>query len=180
MQDIEEKIYWTEKRKSSHCSGHRVGTADTFLLPVRPPEIEISKKNLLDRKTKMLAYCLEYRVFTTDTSLLPCDISKKNFWTEKRIDSHTAHSTALVPLTPPYHLWEILNKKCYDWKQKCSHTFHGTALAQLIPFFHLCDLQKSRYRKKLLDRKTKMLAHCSRYRVGTADTSLLPVRDIKE
>ena len=50
---------------------YRVGTVDTSLSPLQPPEIEISKENVSYRKTKMLASCLEYSVGTVDTSLSP-------------------------------------------------------------------------------------------------------------
>ena len=36
----------------AHCSGISDGTVDTFLLPVRPPEIEISKKYFWIEKRK--------------------------------------------------------------------------------------------------------------------------------
>ena len=54
----------------AHCLGHCVSTVDTSLSPVRPLEIKISKKNILDRKTKMLANCSWHRVGTVDISLL--------------------------------------------------------------------------------------------------------------
>ena len=50
------------------CSGHRVSTVDTSLSPVQTLEIEISKKNILDRKTKMLANYSGHCIGTVDTS----------------------------------------------------------------------------------------------------------------
>ena len=105
----------------AYCSGHCVGTVDTFFSPELPQELEISNKIFLERKIKMLAYFLGRRVCTIEASLSPVrspeiETSKKKISTEKR---------------------------------KCSHTVQGTALVELTSFFHLCDLQKSRYRRKM-------------------------------
>ena len=66
---------------------------------------KISKKNLFDRKTKILAHYSGQRVGTADTILslvrpLEIEISKKNFWAEKRKCSKTAQGTMFGPLTP--------------------------------------------------------------------------------
>ena len=111
------KTFWTEKRKFSQTVKGNALVPLTPLLAVRPPEIEISKKNFLDRKTILLVYFFCCRVCTIDTSLSPerspeIEISKKKFKTEKR---------------------------------KFSNTFNGNTLVLLTPLFLLFDLQKSRY-----------------------------------
>ena len=105
------------------CSRHRVGTVYTCLSPVRPPKIEISKKKFFDRKTKMLASLSGYRVGTVDTSL------------------------------SPFPLEIEISKVLLIKKRKCLHPVQGTALIPLSPPFHRCNLQKSRYRRKLFGPK---------------------------
>ena len=61
----------------------------------------------------MVAYCSGHYVGTVDTSITALrppknEISKKNFLERKSKQSHTAHGTALVPLTSPFHLSDII------------------------------------------------------------------------
>ena len=152
------KNFLDEKTKMlASCSGHRVGTVDASLSPVRPPEIEISKKIIWTVKRKW-SHCLGHRVSTVDTSLLPMqppeiEILKKYFFPEKRKWSHPLQGTALVRLTPPFYLY-VSQKSRYRRKnfkiekQKYSHPVKITALARLKPFFHLYVSQKLRYRRK--------------------------------
>ena len=135
---------------------------------MRPSEIEILKKNLLERKTKMLAYCSDQRVATADTSLLPVpspeiEISKKNFLVRKRKCSHSDQIIALASLTPPFHQCDIQISR-YWWqifwteKQKCSHTVQVIALApQTTPFLRTRPPEIEISKKNWLHRKTKML-----------------------
>ena len=95
----------------------------------------------------------------------------KMFWTEKQKFSHTIEVTALVPLTPPFHLFDLqksrFQKKLF-WteKRKCSYTDEGTSLVLLTTHFHLCEIQKSRYRRKLFCLKhenTRILIRAPRW-----------------
>ena len=72
----------------AYCSVHCVDTVDTSFSSELPPELKISNKTFLDRKTKMLTYFLGQRVGTIEASLSPfrypqIEISKKKFLTEK-------------------------------------------------------------------------------------------------
>ena len=66
------------------CSGRRVGTDDTSLSPVQPLEIEISKKNIFDRKTKMFAKYSGHRIGNVDSSRNR-DI-EENFFEQKNLN----------------------------------------------------------------------------------------------
>ena len=98
-------IFWTEKLKCAHTVQGTAKVPLTLFSPVRPPEIEISKKYFLDPKTKMYAYSSGNRDVTVNTffsAVRPpeIEISKKYFWTEKRKCAHTVQKNAMVPLTP--------------------------------------------------------------------------------
>ena len=141
-----------------YCLGNRDGTVDTSLSPVRAPEIEILKKNIFDRKTKMRAHCSGNLDGTVDTFLLPVrppeiEISKKYILDRKtKMRTHCLGNrdctgdTFLSPVRPQEI--EILKKNFGTEKRNYAHIVQGIAMVPLTLFFHLCELRKSRYQRK--------------------------------
>ena len=149
----------------AYCSEHRVSTVDTSLSPERPPEIEILKKNFLNRKTKKLAYYSGHRVSTVDTSLShvrppDIEISKKNFL-DRKTKMLTYYSGQRIDT---FNLCDL--QKLRYWrkifiteKRKCANTVQGIELVQLIPPFLLSDLQKSKYWRKIFWTEKRKSSH---------------------
>ncbi len=72
---------------------------------------------------------------------------------------------------------EIERLKNFFWtkKRKCSHTAQGTAFLPLTLPFHLMQEIEKSFRPKKENARI-----CSKHRVGTADTSLSPLRDFEK
>ena len=149
--DIAKTFFGQKNLKSHLLFRHYDGNTDTFLSPVCPPEFEISKKNILDWKTKMLAYCFGKGDGNVDTSFtlerpLGIEFSQKMFFGTKN------ENARILFRAPGWYLStvrpqgiELLKENFLTEKWKCTQTVQSIGLVPLTPPFVLYDLQKSRY-----------------------------------
>ena len=144
----------------AYYSGHRVGTADTFLSPYELQESRYQKK-IIGAKNENARTLLRvpgwYRWHLTFTC---ARYQKINVLTKKRICLHTVKGTELSLLTPRFNLcdlqkWNYRRIIFRNEKRKYLHTFQIIALAPLTPLFYLWDLQKSSYQKKFIGAKNE-------------------------
>ena len=74
------RIFLDRKTKMrAHCFGNRDGTVDTFLSPVRPPKIEISKKYFWTEKRKCAHTVLGNAMVPLTPSFHLCDLQKLRY-----------------------------------------------------------------------------------------------------
>ena len=168
--DIQEKM-----DRKTKLIAYSSGTA---LVPLTPHfhlcNLQNSRywKKLLDRKTKILPYCSWYCLSSADISFT-CATARNRYQKkvlDRKIKNHSNWSVHCVgtvnsSLLPVRDIEEI---NFWTKKWKYSQTAQCTSLAPLTSPFYLCEISK----KKILDRKTKILAYCSGHRVGTVNTSL--------
>ena len=157
------KIYRTEKQK---CSYTVHGTA---MVPLTP--LFYLSDFQKSRYQRIIFWTEKWKCSHTiqGTGLVPFTCTSSSNWDIERKFLGPKNKNAQILFREPrwnhWHLpftWATLKsgyQRKFFWneKRKFVHTFYGVGLVPLTPPFHLYDLQKSRYRKLFLDRKTKTL-----------------------